>query len=438
MPANLDDKGVRDVHKKKATHSNWKDALKNGGQPFVKTLSPGNTELILEYLSDMESGLNASKNKRGARSYNRLATIRTRMPTIAAWIAKYCRKDMIDISYAEAMQLFGDLTKGKITKSDGQPYDSAADYVRQFKSFWNWLIRSRRRKYYLMPEEQREKLDKKKWLIENISEDLDDSQEGKPKFVYLNEKQFARIRDAANFDYRVMLNFLMDSGVRSPSELMNIRVSDIAELPENPKIALLDIRPEITKTFARKFKLMFCWPQLKDYIERGSFGKSDFIFTKHPAVVNRYLRRLAFKELGIGEKVIVQAGKGKERDDVKGGLSMYDLRHCSACFWLLRYKNHNSLMYRMGWRDPAMVEYYSSFLGMKDSIGEGDLLSSDEKTQLERELQEQRSKYEMLEEQMRREQQRTLGEQQRMIEKLEKIEKFMLIEKEGIAKLARK
>ena len=47
--------------------------------------------------------------------------------------------------------------------------------------------------------------------------------------------------------------FLFDSGIRSPTELMNVKVSDLFN-----DFKELNIREEISKTFGRRIKLMIC------------------------------------------------------------------------------------------------------------------------------------------------------------------------------------
>jgi integrase len=60
-----------------------------------------------------------------------------------------------------------------------------------------------------------------------------------------------KLCNEANFKYRVLMTFLYDSGIRAPSELINIRVSDFLS-----SFKELQIRDEISKTFGRRIKLM--------------------------------------------------------------------------------------------------------------------------------------------------------------------------------------
>ena len=84
--------------------------------------------------------------------------------------------------------------------------------------------------------------------------------------------------------------FLFDTGIRSPTELMNIRVSDLYN-----DFKELHIRDEISKTFGRKIKLMLCSQLIKEFIENENLEKSEYLFQIHPRSVNQYLKRLGRK-----------------------------------------------------------------------------------------------------------------------------------------------
>ena len=62
--------------------------------------------------------------------------------------------------------------------------------------------------------------------------------------------------------------------------------------------------------------------------------------------------------------------------------TLYDIRHNSACFWFNRYPTQKGLMYRFGWKNPRMIEYYSGFLGAKDEITDTNMILGEEKTKL--------------------------------------------------------
>jgi len=65
-----------DPYKNKEKYLRWKKSI----QGQIPDLSKENSEIILQYLKDIGLGINISmSNKKGARSYTRLNTLRNRM-----------------------------------------------------------------------------------------------------------------------------------------------------------------------------------------------------------------------------------------------------------------------------------------------------------------------------------------------------------------------
>jgi len=54
--------------------------------------------------------------------------------------------------------------------------------------------------------------------------------------------------DLAKYDYRILMMFLFDSGIRAPTELMNVKVSDL-EWNSKQNHYTLTIRQETSKNF---------------------------------------------------------------------------------------------------------------------------------------------------------------------------------------------
>ena len=73
----------------------------------------------------------------------------------------------------------------------------------------------------------------------------------------------------------------------------------------------------------------------------------------------------------------------------------------SPGYWLPRYKSESALKYRFGWKGTEMIHYYTEFLGMKDTITEDDLIDSEAKTLLEKELEKQKQQRLLMEEQLK-------------------------------------
>lgn len=343
-----------DPYKNKEKYLNWK----NQTQSAIPEITKANSDLIKQYLQDMEQGINvASSTKRGSRSYIRLNVLRQRMVFMARQFEKRFNLNLItEIIEPQLFNFFLDMRNGVIAKHGGGKYKSIKDYVIDFKAFWHW----------------HQKVNRKRDLeIKDITLDLDTSGE-KPDWVYLTEDQVKRLADTAIQDYKVLIWFLFDSGIRAPTELMNIKVSDFFN-----EFKELNIREEVSKTFGRRIKLLICANLIKDYVQNNGLERDDYLFTKGPYSVNQYLKRLAKRLFGDEN-----SPAGAKYSD----LTMYDFRHCSCCYWLPRYKSESALKYRFGWKNSDKIHYYSELLGMSDTIAEDDLLTDVTKVELEKRL----------------------------------------------------
>lgn len=357
-----------DPYNHKGKYLVWKDSVNNG----IPDISEKNSKIILEYVFDMENGINvASGSKKGARGFPRLNNLRQRVIFLIKQFEKrYGLIDITKISERTLHEYFTKVRNGVITRLDGIPYKSPADYVKVFKAFWHWHQKVNRKKGIEIPD---------------ITIDLDVSKD-KPKWVYLTEEQIKKLMDNAKFDYKVLMIFLYDSGIRSPTELMNLRVSDFYN-----DFKELNIRDEISKTFGRRIKLMLSSDFIRDHISTNALNSEDYLFTKEPATVNKYLKRLAGKVLGDKE-----SPAGQKYSD----LTMYDFRHCSCCYWLPRYKSESALKFRFGWKKSDKIHYYSEMLGMRDTITDEDLLTDLTKTEIEKQLSNSEKKNRILNDRM--------------------------------------
>jgi integrase len=282
----------------------------------------------------------------------------------------YDAKDLSNLDERVLHDFFGGMRNGTILRIDGIPYKAPVDYVKIFKAFWHWYQKVSR---------------KKGFRVEDITVDLDTSKD-KPEWVYLTEKQFKKLCNEATYEYRVLFMFLFDTGIRAPTELMNIKVSDFYN-----DFKELNIRDEISKTFGRRIKLMLSSDFIKDYIESRNLEKEDFLFTKKPCTMNQYIQRLS-KRLFGEEKSL--AGEKYSK------LTLYDFRHISCCYWLPRYKSESGLKFRFGWKKSEKIHYYSELLGMSDTITEGDLILDEKKNEIEKELAKTRKEKDLMQEQI--------------------------------------
>ena len=333
-----------DPHKSRECYLKWR----HGERERYPDLSEGTRGVFLTYLDDLERGLNlAPGTKKGPRSYVRIKTVMYRLGLIGRHLRRLHGVDsVLEVSEEQLHDLFGAMRSGRLPRKCGNgPYRSAGDYVKVFKAFWHWHMRTAR---------------KRGEAIEDICVDLDTQCE-KPPWVYLNLRDVERLGRQATFKYRVLMFFLFDSGVRSPTELSNLKRSDFSE-----DCSQLRVRDEISKTVGRTIKLLLSQQLVQDYVEAEGFGPEDYPFRVSPGATNRYLRRLAARVLGAD---VTKAGSRYDE------LSLYDFRHSSACYWLPRYKQESGLKYRFGWKRSSMVHYYTGLLGMRDTITQDDLIT---------------------------------------------------------------
>ena len=348
----------------------WKDKVQRlGGIPDI---SRQNSDIILRYLCDMELGINISLGShKGARSFIRLNSIKQRLIFLSKKFKDiFGVDDLTEITEQQICSFFVDMRNGIIRRQDRGIYRATRDFVKSFKAFWHWWQRVARK-------EGKE--------IGDITLYLDSSGE-KPEWVYLNEEQIRIFWESCNLKYRTIVMFLFDTGIRAPTELMNVKVSDLSS-----NFKELNIRDETSKTFGRRIKLMICSELLKRYVEDNKLEQENYLFKFCPSVANRYLKRLAKKLFG-DEKSLA----GQNYSD----LTMYDFRHCSCCYWLPRYKSESALKFRFGWKKSDKIHYYSEMLGMRDTISEDDLLVDVTKTELENRLAKSEHNSELLEAQV--------------------------------------
>lgn len=357
-----------DPYKHKEKYLAWKENNKEG----IASVSPKNSSIIMQYLNDMEKGLNiAQESVKGARSHSRLNSLKNRLIFFSGKFKELYNLDCLtDVSEEQIMSFFSGMRSGDIRRLDGNIFIAPADYVKAFKAFWHWY----------------QKVNRKKGKdILDITIDLDTSRD-KPDWVYLTEEQVKQLCDNAKFDYKVLMMFLFDTGIRAPTELMNIKVSDFFNDYKE-----LNIRDEISKTFGRRIKLMLSSELIKEYVKVLKLKLEDYIFTKSPSRTNQYLQKLAKKVLGEAKS---PAGTEYSK------LTLYDFRHNACCYWLPRYKSESALKYRFGWKKSDKIHYYSELLGMKDTISQEDMLIDLTKTEIEQRLEKSEREKEIMQERL--------------------------------------
>jgi len=343
------------LNKEPLRWAKWKSECYARGIPKI---SKENSEIILQYVKDMELGINVSvKNVKGARSPRRLNDLKDKLIIFAKKFEQlYGIKDLSKLEEKHAFDLFYRMQHGDLKTKAGENYKSIDTFTKSFKAFWHW----------------HQKVNRKKGVhIEDLTQDLAIKGE-KPDWVYMTEIQVRQLADSMGFYYKVLIMFLLDTGIRAPSELSHLKVSNLYNDCKE-----LDIRICKKGSFPRKIKLMFSSELLKDYIQLNKKNPDDYLFPTCPEVVNRNLKKSAVKLFGD----ITTLG-GHKYSQIK----MYDFRHCACCYWLPRYPTESALKYRFGWKKSDKINYYSEMLGMRDTICEGDLLIDVTKTELENRL----------------------------------------------------
>ena len=348
---------------------NWKRHLQLQTRFSDKPLSDQNRQLIIAYLLDMEADYNTAS--KGRRSFIRLNTLKQRITWV---IANLGLDDITQATERDILVFFNRMKDGTLRRHNGKPFQSAADYIKAFAAFWHWYQRRERTR-----------------VVSDITSYLDPETKHKSEFVYFTIDELRSVANQVKFKYRVMMWFLFDAGIRSPTELMSLRVADFHFL-QDQSVYQLDIRDEYAKTFGRKIKLVLSSDLLREHL-RSQQPEDPFFNFEWQSFV-RYLRRAFVNVLGD------RMPKGGRRF---GQIKPYDFRHSSACYWVVRYKQEAAFKYRFGWKENRMIHYHTKFLGMQDTITQQDLLvDSEAKTKLERESEAQKRANVLMEERLHR------------------------------------
>jgi len=356
----------RDIRNDQARYNAWIEEVKETGIP---NLTKENSDLIIQHIEDMEAGRNVNrKSKAGRRGYNTLNTRRSWLIVIFKNLEKRGIKDITEITEKQIHDFFDDVKKGIVKTQKGKTYGkSVRDQIKAFRALWNWYMKTQRKLH-------NETNGEKGKLIIDITEELSAEKNG-DDFVYFTLEQLKEMMPYFSEDEQVRLLFMFDTIIRSPTELMNVKVSDIHDNFEQ-----LTIRDEVAKTYGRTIKLLLCSDELKKYVNKNELKQDDYLFNFSPSNFNKKLKQVAKKVLGTG------ISKGGERYDK---ITLYDFRHSGACHWRLgAYKTKiDALMYRGGWSNLSTLNYYTKKIGMRDSIEKTDLLIDVDRTELEK-LQE--------------------------------------------------
>ncbi|MCR4327055.1 MAG: tyrosine-type recombinase/integrase [Nanoarchaeota archaeon] len=341
----------RDAYQFEKNWSSWKDKYFKK----IKGVRREDHKILIDFLKDMELGINTPVGKKGKRGSGTLLNLASHN----VFFLTNFKKPLLNITKKDLHKLEKDVNDGKILKRNEQKFSAFGNYIKDFKVLWNWLYRT-------------------KQVKENITEDISSKTE-KPAWVYLNEEEIRNFFNKLLFYYRVIAWFMYDSGMRV-TEANSIQIKHF-----NKDFTQVIIPEEASKTFGRTINLKLSSSLLKQYIQESKFTGEDFLFQKDLFATNKYLKENCGRMFGK-DKVSNPKAKGKY-----GEFTLYDIRHNSSCFWLNRYPTHKGLMYRFGWKNSNKIEYYSEFLGQRDELTDEDMISGEDRNKLyklEKDVQE--------------------------------------------------
>jgi integrase len=356
----------RDLYKDEARFKSWKKTALSDDE-----ISSKNIEFIYDCVSDLEQGKNIGKgSKKGARSYKRLNTVRTKMYFIARELEKKGIDDFRKTTEQAIFDIFDGMRKGKI---NGKKYKSTGDYTKIFKTCWHWWM----------------KVNRKKGIeIKDITEDLDNSVE-EPDFTLFSKEDLEKMRKNQLSEDQLICTFVFDSLVRAPTELLSILVKYITV--EN-NVVWLYIPDEISKSIGRNVDLVYCGQEILKYIKEKNLGPDDYLFNFSPGDFNKRMQEAAEKT--FGDKLSNPIAKGLYKN-----CTLYDLRHSgSVHFRRLAQQTKkidiDTLRQRGGWTDFRMLNYYTKFIHLKGEIGKDNLLLQEDRTEMQNEISELKQRLE--------------------------------------------
>ena len=359
-----------DVFGHKQRYEKWKEIVKEEGE---EDLTKNNSDILIQFIFDMESGTNISrKSPKGGRSYPRLNNLRQRLAQIMRMMEKRKVKDITKVSEKQMADFFKDMREGDIKRFDGGKYKSPQDYVKIFKSFWNWWIKINRKK-------------KTPQIIFNIAEDLDSSRSEESEFVYMEKDVFMnKFLPYFTKEEQLIQLFVFDSLIRAPTELKSLQVQNIFKKNGDTWV---NIPEEISKVSGRQLNLIYCGDEILKYIEEKDKKPEDYLFEFSHLMLHKKMQKVA-KQIW-GNEVSHPTARGKFNS-----ITLYDLRHFGSIS--LRIKIHenpealslDTLRERGGWKNYCMIDYYTKFIGLSGEIKKDKLKLEEDKTNLEKDIEE--------------------------------------------------
>ncbi len=247
----------------------------------------------------------------------------------------------------------------------GTPYKSHGDYAKVFRAFWHWWM----------------KVNRKRGIpLTDITEDISTSASHAP-LVHVSKARLEKMLAFFSADEQVILLFLFDSLIRSPTEVLSLRASHIYEQEGEIWVTIPD---EISQTFGRTLNLLYSGQAVREYVTRKGLQADDFLFGFNPSSLNKKMQKVAVQLFGDT--------RSHAKGDLYSKVTLYDLRHSGVVHFRLLAKENPSCIsldavrHRGGWVDGKMLNYYTQFLGLDGKIEKQGMLLRHEKHQLEEEV----------------------------------------------------
>lgn len=359
----------RDGYNFKDKWNSWKE---NNFKTTPNGIRAADYKLLIQFLKDCEEGINVTPIKRhGKVVFNREAGTLLNLSSHILFFLKNFNKPLLKLKTEDMTSLQKKITDGKIKKRTKANFKAFGNYIKDFKAFWNWMIRTNR-------------------ITENITR-YSSSSTDKPSWVFLGEDKAKKFFNSLLPFYRMATFFMYDSGMRV-TEGNSIQIKHFSK--DFKQVIIPD---EAAKTFGRTINLKLCSDLIKQYVQDNNMKDEDFLFQKDLWAMNKYLKKHCRKMFGEGISDIKAKGKYSE-------FTLYDIRHNSACFWLNRYPTPSSLMYRFGWQNSDKIGYYSDFLGQADKLTDSDMIAAEDKSKLtilERQFEEMKKELEYVKDELK-------------------------------------
>ncbi len=334
----------RDAYKFVERWESWK---KKNFSKTPKGIKKEDWKIFIEFLKDMELGINTPVGMNGKRGAGTLLNLSSHN----IFFLKNFKKPLIKVTRKDLHNLEDKVGKGFIKKRNGEPFSQFGNYIKDFKVLWHWLQRTKKVK-------------------EDITNNLS-AKTKKPSWVYLTEEQIKLFFNKLNSDMRALCFFMYDSGARV-TEANSLKIENFSK-----DFKEVHIPDEVSKTFGRTINLKNCSQLVGEYVKDHDLKPSDYLFmNRNLFTMNKYLKYHCGKLFGK-DKVSSPKSKG-----LYGNFTLYDIRHNSACFFANRYPTQKGLMYRFGWKNSDKIEYYTEFLGKTDELTDLDMIIGEDKTKL--------------------------------------------------------